>query len=108
MDILENSIEMQFSFGLTPLPFWRETKEKRGLIFKFIGAPASFTHLGSPTGRKVGGSGVGVALARHLIMRLNGGDTKQLPHLNGSYRAAYTTCGADRKWARQGETKRGR
>lgn len=49
-----------------------------------------------------------MALACHLIMRLNGGDTKQLPDLNGSYRAADTTCGADRKWTGQRETKRGR
>lgn len=67
------------------------------------------TDLGSATQRererKVGVSGVGVALECHLIMRLNGGGTKQLPHLNGSYRAADTTCGAQR---RERERQRGK
>lgn len=50
-----------------------------------------------------------MALECHLIMRLNGGDTKQLPHLNGSYRAADTTCGErERQKKREKERERER
>lgn len=66
VNIRENWIEMQFSFGLTQLPFFGGKQKKSGLIFKFIGARASFADLGSGTARKVGVSGVGVAWRWHV------------------------------------------